>query len=148
MKNLIISFFIISLISCDKEKKEQFFFSQNLYTEILKYQQENPIPNNKLNSLSIYDISFSKNQDTLITITISPQGIQYKNCFGIYESNILKPTYVIDSQKLGRKFIKIYKKDSIDNYILKGTPPHSDVIYPFYKYKVQGDKLILIDSLR
>lgn len=145
---LTYSFAFVFLISCNKEKKKDLFFSDNLYREVLKYQEKNLIPNKSLYRLFIYEISFSKQKDTLLTITVSPIGVRSINSFGIYKNEKIKSSYVIDSQYLGGRFVKDYKKDSIKSYILEGNPPHIDVIYPVYKYKVQGDRLILIDSLR
>jgi len=120
-----------------------------LYREILKYQENNPIPNTNLNLLSIYKVSFSFEKDTLLTISLSPTGITDKNnSYGIYKDKILQRTYVMDSQKVSKNFIKMYKKDSVEYYILKGTPPHTDNMYPVYMYKVRGDKLILLDSIK
>ncbi|ALR31284.1 hypothetical protein ATE47_12455 [Chryseobacterium sp. IHB B 17019] len=140
-------FAFVLLISCNKEKK-QVFFKDNLYNEILKYQKKNPIPNKGLYKLFLYEISFLKNKDSLLTITVSPTGIRSKNSYGIYKDEALKSSYVIDSENIGNKFIKLYKKDRIDPYILEGRPPHIDVIYPTYKYKIKGDKLFFIDSIR
>lgn len=143
---LCLSFFL--LINCSKEKKENLFFNGNLYNEIINYQKKNPIPDKNLYKLFIYEISFSKQEDTLLAITVSPTGVRSKNSFGIYKNETIKPSYVIDSQNIGKKLVNIYKKDSIESYTLEGTPPHIDVIYPVYKYKVKKDKLIFIDSLR
>lgn len=145
---VVILFLFILFWSCNKEKKEDFFFNDNLYRELLNYQKKNPIPNNDLYKLFIYEINFSKKKDTLLTITVSPTGIISKNSFGIYKNKILKPSYVIDKQNIGKRFVKIYKKDDVESYILEGAPPHIDKIYPVYKYKILRDKLILLDSLR
>ncbi|MDQ0780365.1 hypothetical protein [Chryseobacterium sp. W4I1] len=139
--------FLLLLINCKKENKNS-FFNENLTREILRYQKKNQIPTKSLYKLFIYEISFSKQKDTILTITVNPTGIQSKNSYGIYKNKTLKPSYVIDNQGLGKKFIKLYKRDNIENYILKGLPPNIDVIYPVYKYNVKDDKLILIDSLR
>lgn len=146
---IVLSFLFISflLLSCNKEKKEN-FFNDSLYRELLNYQKKNPIPNKDLYKLFIYEINFYKKKDTLLTITVSPTGIISKNSFGIYKNKVLKPSYIIDDQNIGKRFVKIYKKDSVESYILEGNPPHIDKIYPVYKYKIQRDKLILIDSLR
>ncbi|MBW3523736.1 hypothetical protein [Chryseobacterium sp. NKUCC03_KSP] len=149
MKILPYLFTFVLLISCTESKKEKDFFNKNLRTELLKYQNINPIPNENLYKLFIYEISFSKTKDTLLTITVSPTGIRSKNGYGIYKDKIIKPSYVIDSQNLGNRFVENYKKDSIELYTFEGTPPpHIDVIYPVYRYKLKGDKLIFIDSLR
>lgn len=147
MKIPLLCVFIL-LISCNNEKKEDIFFSNDLYQEVLKYQQNNPIPTKSLFKLFIYEITFSKQKDTLVTITVSPTGVRSINSFGIYNDKNMKPTYVIDSQSVGEKFVKYYKKDSIKYYILEETPPHVDIIYPVYRYKIQRDKLVLIDSLK
>ncbi|WP_153395226.1 hypothetical protein [Chryseobacterium vaccae] len=146
--NLLYLFVFGLLISCNNAKKEDVFFNDNLYNEILNYQKKNPIPNKSLYKLFIYEVSFSKTRDTLLTITVSPTGIRSKNSYGIYRDKVTKPSYIIDSQNLSNRFMKIYKKDSIKSYILEGTPPHIDIIYPVYKYKIEGDKLIFIDSLK
>ncbi|WP_347217585.1 hypothetical protein [Chryseobacterium sp.] len=146
---LIYLFAFVVLISCNKkEEKQDAFFSDNLSHEVLKYQKKNPIPNKELYGMFIYEISFLKQKDTLLTITVSPTGIRSKDSYGIYKNKITLPSYVIDSQNIGKKFIKVYKKDSLESYILEGRPPHIDLIYPIYKYKIHRDKLILIDSLR
>ncbi len=145
---LIYLLSFVFLISCDKEKKKGLFFSDNLYREVLRYQEKNLIPKKDLYKLFIYEISFSKQKDTLLNITVSPIGIRSKNSFGIYKNKLIKSSYVIDSQNIGRRFVREYKKESIKSYTLEGNPPHIDIIYPVYKYKVRGDTLILIDSLR
>ncbi|MCP1301611.1 hypothetical protein NK356_20755 [Chryseobacterium sp. S0630] len=145
---VVILFLFILFLSCNKEKKEDFFFNDNLYREVLNYQKKNPIPNNDLYKLFIYEINFSKKKDTLLTITVSPTGIISKNSFGIYKNKILKPSYIIDNKNFGKRFVKTYKKEGVESYILNEIPPHIDKIYPVYKYKIKRDKLILLDSLR
>ena len=139
--------FLFLLINCKKENKNS-FFSKNLEREILRYQKDHAIPQKSLYKLFIYEIFFSRKNDTILTITVSPTGIRSNNGYGIYKNEILKPLYIIDNEKLGKKFIKLYKKTDMEDYNLRGLPPHIDIIYPVYKYKVKGDKLILFDSLK
>ncbi|WP_312769894.1 hypothetical protein [Epilithonimonas sp.] len=148
MKIFLITVVFILLISCKKEKIDSSFFQDSLYSEILKYQKKNPIPKDNLYKLFIYEIAFSHPKDTLLTITVSSIGVESKNSFGIYKNRVLKPSYLIDSQNLSKRFVNNYIKDNIESYIFEGEPPNIDLIYPVYKYKVQRNKLILIDSAR
>jgi len=144
---LISCISLLSCNSCNKENEED-FFNDNLYRELLNYQRKNPIPNKDLYKLFIYEVNFSKKKDTLLSITISPTGVISKNSYGIYKNKILKPSYINDNKNFGKRFVKTYKKEGVESYILNEIPPHIDKIYPVYKYKIQRDKLILLDSLR
>lgn len=148
-KKLIYFFFTILMISCRKEnKKIEPFLKTDLYSELIKYQDENPIPISKrnLNKYSIYEMSFFKNKDTLLSITVSTLGIKTNNSFGIYKDKNLKPSYLIDSLNYGKNFINKYRKDSLDSFVPKGRPPNNDLIYPIYKYLVKGNKLYFLGS--
>ena len=148
MKISLITIFFVLLISCKGEKERGLFFNDSLYSAVQNYQKNNPIPEGNLYKLFIYQVTFSQQKDTLVSITVNPTGIVSKNSYGIYEDKIIKPTYVIDNNHIGNKFVIKYRKDNIESYILEGNPPNIDLIYPIYKYKIRKGNLILIDSLR
>lgn len=149
MKNVLLIYCFFVFISC-KDKYEN-DINNSLNIELLKYQKKNHIPKNVHSSISryfIYEVSFYKKKDTFMTIQLNTFGIRDNNAFGIYETKILKPTFIVDSNKYGQRFIKNYKNDNLKKYVPKITPPIIDIIYPVYKYKINGENLILIDSLR
>lgn len=144
--------------SCKKTEKTNEDLNDNLYKIIVNYQENNPFPtkeNTNTTSFSIsknlkyvYEVCFFKGKDSSLYITLNPSGINLEEkTYGIYQDKFLKPTYIIDGSRIGNKFVKNYKQNNLNSYILKDAPI-IDVIYPTYIYKIQGNKLILSDSIR
>jgi hypothetical protein len=153
---LLISFFV--LFSCKKTQNTNIDLNDNLYKILLNYQKKNPLPSkentNKTSFLVsknlkyVYEVYFFKEKDSSLYVTLNPSGANFEEeSYGIYQDELLKPTYIIDSIRIGNKFVKNYKKEGLSNYILKNAPI-IDVIYPTYIYKIKGNKLILSDSIR
>lgn len=147
------------LFGCKKENKNESGLSDNLYNIVLDYQKKNPIPSdeeikkstpfiNPKKANYIYEVIFDVQQkDTLIYITLEQGVKQAYNPFGIYSDSNLKPTYIIDTNKVGKKIIKEYKKKDLENFTFKDFVIN-DAMHPEYIYKIKGEKLILSDSVR
>ena len=153
-------FFILILISCQKENDNNSGIRYDLYKEIIKYQKENPIDKETEDFLGkkhfIYQVAilpphFENPEDkkTSIYITLSVFGVGNnlkKNCFGIYENETLQRTIIYDEANLIDKFVKEKKKKNLENYIVKNTPI-IDIIYPVKIYNFENGKLKFISKL-
>lgn len=152
-------FFILILISCQKEDNNS-GLRNDLYKEIIKYQQENPIDKDAedflgkkhfLYQVTILPPQFANPEDkkTSIYITLSVFGVGNnlkKNCFGIYENETLQRTIIYDEANLIDKFVKEKKKKNLENYIVKNAPI-IDIIFPVKMYNIENGKLKFISEL-
>lgn len=159
MKNILFLILINFLFSCKKESKNESGLKNNLYNVLVEYQKKNPIPSNEEirkkapfinpeNAKYIYEVIFDVQQkDTLLHITLVSGVKGTYNPFGVYKDVHLMPTYVIDADKIGLKFITEYKKKDLDKFTFKDFVIN-DAMYPEYIYKIKGQKLVLSDSVR
>lgn len=76
--------------------------SDNLYKILIKYQKKNPFKKTPENSIYVYEVYFY--QDSILSITLSPIGVnrEKKNLYGIYKDETLKATYIIDDSRIGK----------------------------------------------
>lgn len=148
---IAISFFLF--VSCQNKESN---ISEQLYNVLIDYQTKNPLPTKENTSKTfylisknlryVYEASFYK--DGSLYITLNPSGVNVEEkSYGIYQDNILKPTYIIDDDKAGKNFIIKYVQKDLDKFTMNKAPI-IDVIYPTYIYKIKGDKLVLSDSIR
>ena len=160
MKKILFIATLTFLLNCKKEYKNNSGLQDNLYKVVLDYQKRNPIPSDEeikkktpfidpKNERYIFELIFDKEEkDSLIHITLEPRGVkQVYNPYGVYSDINLKPTYIIDESKIGKSFIKEYKRKDLDKFTFKDFVIN-DAMYPEYIYKIKGKKLILIDSIR
>lgn len=129
---------------------------ENFYNVLSDYQKKNPLPSKESTSETffqisknlkyVYEAAFYKNG--FLYITLNPNGINVEEkSFGIYQDSNLKPTYIIDDDKAGREFIKKYIQKDLQKYT--STEANMiDVVYPTFVYRIKGDKLIFLESIR
>lgn len=152
-KIFIIAISSFLYTSCQNKESN---INQQLYNVLVDYQTKNPLPTKENSSKTfylisknlkyVYEASFYK--DGSLYITLNPIGVNIEEkSYGIYQDHTLKPTYVIDDDKVGKKFIIKYIKKDLDKFTMNKVPV-IDVIYPTYIYKIKGDRLILSDSIR
>lgn len=160
MKKIVFFILIFFIFSCKQENKNESGLNDNLYDVLIDYQKKNPIPSdeeikektpfiNPKDEKYIFELIFDKGEkDTLIHITVEPRGVkQVYNPYGVYSDINLKPTYIIDESKIGKNFIKEYKRKDLDKFTFKDFVIN-DAMYPEYIYKIKGKELVLIDSIR
>lgn len=171
MKISVVVLLIFILESCNSNDsltklkcKNSTGIDNSLYNILLIYQRENPIPiTGKYDTRLppppetafryVYEVQFKKEKDTIVTITLRPDGIsfneknQINSIFGIYEDTCLKPTYFFDNMNLGREFILKSKRNGLDNYEYDNSSIIDD-IYDIYIYKVEKNNFLLLEKIR
>ncbi|KFF11347.1 hypothetical protein IW15_16525 [Chryseobacterium soli] len=160
MKKMILLIGGVFLFNCQKKHKNESGLNDNLYIVLLDYQKKNPIPSddeikkkrifiNPKDAKYVFEVIIDKNEkDTLLSVTLESRGVKRENSsYGIYSDKNLKPTYIIDENKIGKNFIKEYKQRNLDTFTFKDLVI-DDTMYPVYFYKAARNKLILYDSMR
>lgn len=147
MKITIILAFVLFLFTSCEEKKNNTNLNDNLYNVLIDYQKKNPFKEAPENSMYVYEVYFY--QDSTLSVSLSPIGVnlEEKNIYGIYKDETLKATYIIDNGRIGKNFVKKYFQKDLDKYVQKDFVIN-DAMYPEYIYKINGQKLILSDSVR
>ncbi|MCT2408598.1 hypothetical protein NZD88_13690 [Chryseobacterium antibioticum] len=147
MKITIILAFVLFLFTSCEEKKNNTDLNDNLYNVLIDYQKKNPFKEAPENSIYVYEVYFY--QDSTLSVSLSPIGVnlEEKNIYGIYKDETLKATYIIDKGRIGKNFVKKYFQKDLDKYVQKDFVIN-DAMYPEYIYKINGQKLILSDSVR
>ena len=170
MRKVIVSIVMVFFISCKKNGEKHIInttnsFNPELYSKILEFQNKIKFVNNSKDDNNdgvksiesalnyIYEIKFYiEDKDTIVGFTLYSGGINSyyseeiennKDIYGIYENDTLTPTYINDPFKIGKNFVKEYKKNS--NNISKFYQTNNfinDEIYDIYIYKVKGNKLV------
>lgn len=169
MKVIVIPYLITFLVSCSNRNKlpadecNKFRINTSLYEELLTYQKQNPIPTFKKGDKNlpplpqeslkyIYEITFLKEKDSTITITLRPDGVYFNGVegvnkvYGVYEDSCIKPTYVIDNYQIGEKFIESVKTKDLENYIYNNSN-NVDIIYSLYIYNLVENKLVFKEKI-
>ena len=156
MNKLLISILILVLMGC---KKDNAYLSSDLYNIIINYQNKVPIPSEKEirertpllepnKAKYIYQVTFDiKEKDTVISIQLENGILTKNNRYGEYYNSTLKPVIIVDEKKIGKKFVKKYVRENIENYVLK-SPPTLGENYPLFRYTVNNNELELRDSIR
>lgn len=145
MRKFIYCYIIIFLFFSCKKKDEG--LNEELYHTILKYQKENDFSKSKDSTSHfknyVYEVHFEYKKDTTISISIEPEGYigQLKNAYGIYSDNNLKPTIIVDENKIGKKFVNEYRKKNLESFH-NPTPVISDIFIPIYVYKIKKGKIL------
>ncbi len=132
--------------------------NDSLYNLILSYQKINPIPpiekyDTNLPSPQtafryIYEVQFKKEKDTVIIITLRPDGVNLlTKSYGVYQDSCLKPTYFICDSSLSKNFIKTYKTKGLHNFHYDNSS-NIDFYYSGYVYKVSGDRLVFKEKIK
>ena len=142
MKNILIFTLALFLFSsCGND------LSKELKAEIIKYQENIPLPKNseiKEKNKFLYVIKFEKKgNDTLFKLIRCPNLSKYDKVIGIYEDNSLKPLAIIDPNKLGEKFLYTPINVDVSSYINLG-PRFKEDYPPLYRYKIKNKKIRLI----
>ena len=135
--------------------------SNELYSKLLKYQTEYPIPPPikyderkpppvETSFIYVYEAKFTQeNNETILGITLYPIGINdyYDSkkikvqVNGIYKDDNLKPTYVNDPFMLGKNFVTQYLKSKEIQKFYYDRDIIMDAMYDIYLYKVKNGKL-------
>jgi hypothetical protein len=130
----------------------------SLYSLIISYQKINSIPVIAKYDVNlppppqtafkyIYEVLFEKEEDTLITIYLRPDGIDSyqagvnNKIYGVYQDSCLKPTYFISDSNLVKNFIKSYKTVKLHNFQYDNNS-NIDFRYDRYVYKVINGKIV------
>ncbi len=138
---VIFSFFI----SCSNNE----ILDSHLKKVIIDYQNKYPIPVGKEKYIFIYSVNFKKNgNDTILEIKRTSSGIdsiisKRSGDGGIYEDKELKPTLIIDNDKLGNKFI-LKKNTRIDNKFYNRSKIFNEGFTPIHTYKISDKNIELI----
>lgn len=176
MKQLILLIIFIICISCKKSDTVYHTninetLSPELYNKILEFQHKikitknsneeiNNVKNINSTNIYIYEIKFCiEGKDTIVGFALYSDGIHsYYNeeiqknekIYGIYEDDILKPTYINDPHKIGNIFIREYveKPNTLSKFYKKYDYSHNDETYDIYLYKIKGKKLMFYDILK
>lgn len=156
MRKIIFLILIFFIWSCQQESNES-GLNDNLYNVLIDYQKKNPLPTKENSSTTFYLISKNLKyvyevyfyQDSTLSITLSPIGVnrEEKNLYGIYKDETLKATYIIDNNRISKKFVKKYFQKDLEKFTQKDFVIN-DAMYPEYIYKMNGKNLILKDSVR
>ena len=138
--------------------------NDSLYNLILAYQKINPIPTIEKYDTNlppppetafryIYEVQFKKQMDTVIIITLRPDGVSLVHdnlltkSYGVYQDNCLKPTYFICDSSLSKNFIKTYKTKDLDSFRYDNSS-NLDFFYSGYIYKVTGEGLMFKEKIK
>lgn len=149
-KRALILVFLTLFLSCNKEN----ILDNNLKKIIIEYQRKYPIPDSNMvgykSKMYIYVVSFQVvKKDTVLRLTRSSNGLlpDLKG-YGIFQDEVLKPTFIYDANEFSRKFVfDRIKNNSVDKYyinpkvISEGQPP----IYT-YSVKNKNINLVKIDT--
>ena len=151
MKKIIIVLQLLLITGCSKEVS----LDKNFKIFLISYQKKFPIPNKKKQKdnrlkIYVYVVSFSKEEgDTLFTITRSSSGIvQNTKGFGIYQDDELKPTFIIDNNKLCSQFV-LKKINVISNNFYWREKQFPESFTPLYTYSINKKviNLVKIDTI-
>jgi len=158
-------FFLFIIASCNPIVKDKHILKNielknysglkdELYSKILNYQKEYPIPVlNERDSerfLPIYLVYFhSEKSDTFVRIIRSSGGVSFPKefrLFGIYNDSNLYPTVIWDTENLlSARFLDTIKTDTLS--LLKFLPAedkdYEEAFPPIFTYKVLDNSLIL-----
>lgn len=142
---LILLLFIFS--SCNKKES----LDENFKKNIIEYQKKFPIPSLRSNDY-VYTAYFSMiKKDTVCVLSRSSNGLMRgMKGFGVFQDEILQPTFVYDDDGLSKNFVhmRIINEDAkklylnLKNGIRESYPP----IYTFL-IKNKEIKLIKIDTI-
>lgn len=171
MRILITILLIILINSCNNKDSHNKYECKNLtgindslYYVILSYQKINPIPivRNSTNDLPptpetafkyVYEVQFKKEKDTIIIITLRPDGINliYNNfrtkLYGVYQDSCLRPTYFIGDSSLSKNFVRNYTNKDIANFRYDNSST-IDFFYSGYVYKIIGERLVFKEKIK
>ncbi len=119
MKKIIFFILIFFIFICKQESKNESGLSDNLYKILIEYQKKNPFKKTPENSIYVYEVYFY--QDSILSITLSPIGVnrEKKNLYGIYKDETLKATYIIDDSRIGKNFVKKYFQKDLEKFTRK-----------------------------
>ena len=137
--------------------------NDSLYNLILSYQKINPIPFIEKYDTNlpppaetafryIYEVQFKKEKDTVIIITLRPDGVSFVHdnlltkSYGVYQDSCLKPTYFICDSSLSKNFIKTYKTRDLDNFRYDNSS-NIDFFYSGNVYRVTGEKIMFKEKI-
>ena len=170
MKTYITVLLLIGLNSCKQKSSLNVVGCENLtgiddslYNTIISYQKMNPIPNIPKYDISlppppqtafkyIYEVQFKKEQDTLITIYLKPDGIELDRensnieIYGVYQNSCLKPTYFISDSNLSKNFIRSSKIENL-SYFQYNNSSNIDFWYDRYVYKINKGRIVFKEKI-
>ncbi|KIC01641.1 hypothetical protein OA88_12970 [Flavobacterium sp. JRM] len=149
LKNiLLIGLTFLFLFACENKENLDTKF-RNL---IINYQKQYPIPTEKqrkFKPIYLYSVKFKKKlNDTIIEITRTSSGIdsvisKRSGDGAIYEDKELKPTLIMDNDKLGNRFV-LKKINKIDKKYYNRSDIFDEGFTPIHTYKITGEKIELI----
>jgi hypothetical protein len=154
LKNiLLLGLTFLFFFACENKENLDIKF-RNL---IIDYQKQYPIPTGKqrkVEPIYLYSVKFKKKlNDTIIEITRISSGIdsvisKRSGDGAIYEDKELKPTLIMDNDKLGNRFI-LKKINKIDKKYYNRSDIFDEGFTPIYTYKVRNKniQLIKIDTI-
>lgn len=148
MEKSFILIIVILLFSCNKNKKNEGII-EPLLSSVVEYQKKYPIPidaiKNHKNDIFIYYLWFEKEtNDTIIKIQRSSGGLSKSvKGYGVYQSERLKPTFIIDEMKLGIKYYNFIPISNNSFYFSKKIS-YSESSPPIYKYLLKKGKIKLM----
>jgi hypothetical protein len=145
----------LCLFGC-QSKVDEIGLDKELVRVVTEYQEKYPFPKqatkNKTKPIYIYYVYFWKqDKDTIIVLRRSSAGIlKSTKGFGVYQSKKLKPTFIIDDEKLGINLIsKRMISKSNNKFYWDEKKSFSESFPPTNKYllKNKSIKLISIDTV-
>jgi len=148
LKSILLVIILSFFISCNNNESLDYQFKK----VIIDYQNKYPIPNGKEKTgkyIFIYSVKFKKNgNDTILEIKRTSSGIdsiisKRSGDGGIYEDKELKPTLIIDNDKLGTKFI-LKKNIKIDKKYYNRSEIFNEGFTPIHTYKISNKNIELI----
>ena len=136
----------------------------SLYSVISSYQKLNPIPAIAKYDVSlprpsqtafkyIYEVKFEKEEDTLMTIYLRPDGIDSNHLdfnnkiYGVYQDSCLKPTYFICDSNLGKNLIKSFKREKLHSFQYDNSI-NIDFWYDRCIYSINNGKIIFKEKIK
>ena len=151
MKKLFYILITVFFVNCIN-KSEQKSLNDPLNQIIIQYQKKYPANVKNLESKYIYGIQFLKEKkDTIIILQRSSSGILRNiKSIGVYKSEIIYPTLIIDEDKLGIKFYDKFKLKQIQKeFYLDENSSFPERFPPIYKYRIKNKniELIKIDTI-